>query len=309
MSELREVALLIPLALLVLLPVTLAQPGPPAWSATLGASSVAQGSQLEILVLGPPNGTFTVTLSAFPFNGSPPDVEQSFVLPDQAVLANDTAEGIARLNTTYLGVWSFQVQITDGGTPFFFGVVNITIPLNSTGLADQVQNLTLQSDIITLRQNSLLYGQGQEQTDYWVVVAYATAWGVISVVISLFTGYSVGGTPVIRRVRAWIHDRHHTTDYVQNTGPWHTKPTMDRPLATARYECRRCSRVIGSQDDVVAHCRVVEGVAAPAIGLDYMVTGEGARQSEGELEASGRRTGPPERRRPTVPSVDFEGTG
>lgn len=302
----RELVLLCALALLLVAPAINAAPAP-TWSAKALITDVPQGTPVSVLVSGPPNGTFSMTLYAFPFNSSPPLVSGVFRLPAHASLPNNTAAGDYELNTTYLGVEPLlnEIQIAGGVTIAEF-LVNIT-PAGGSIAALQSQlaadNLTI--GLLSLRENALLGQQSQIELDYWIAVIYASCVSAVVIILVLFTRSSVGAASPARRLMAFWHDRTHSTDWVQNTGPWRLEPGRENPRAVARFECRHCHQTIGTAEETEAHCMRIEGVEEPELGVDYAVTTRGMAAKEAAIRDVARRRFPFAKEETDVPSLDL----
>lgn len=301
----REIALIGCLALLMLLlpAAASAQPGPPAWNARTVMANVPLGSPVEVLVTGPPNGTFSVQLSEYPFNQSVPVASGTFVLPDAASLPNDTAEGVAKLNTTYLGIETDQIAVSESGATFAFGIVNITVPLNDSYLADEVENLSYEVAIDNLREQSLLYATAQEETDLIVSVAVTVVSAAAVALVFLFTRSALGETRPIRRLQRLGHAVSHSKGYIQNTGPAEIPLRRAPPTTRANYYCRLCLASGFTREEVIQHNRSVESVKEPKLNRDYAV--EAARAARDAATIAEARPPLPKREPAAAAPVDL----
>jgi hypothetical protein len=170
----------------------------PQWSYQVTNPDVPQGSDMLVEVQGPPNGTFSMTISPVPFNTSQPVFTQTYELPLAASLPNGTAMAEVRLNTSLFAIAGYQVALKDSagsavGTP---SVVQVTVPVDPA-IMNAISQLEFNLGVNASRVNSLLYLKSQvlEWTEF--AVGWSIAWTVVLM-------YLIFATRTAARERKWV---------------------------------------------------------------------------------------------------------
>ena len=230
---LRETVLAVGLVALVALSANALAAPVPGWSAAPVSNSVPLGSQLAVMVTGPPNGTFVIALNVQPFNSSLPPVEAvAMRLPAVAALANGSAVGEAELNTTTLGIETVEVSVSNA-TLGTFGIfyIAVTATVSSTFIENQV--LQLQYDLMenASRVDSLL--GLQQNVKNWA--AYTVGVAVVLFAIETLLVVSTWDT----RPSAWLRKRGRSflkgERGVSHTGSWTIEETVEAPDVRAVF--------------------------------------------------------------------------
>ncbi len=230
---LRETVLAVGLVALVALSANALAAPVPGWSAAPVSNSVPLGSQLAVMVTGPPNGTFVIAVNVQPFNSSLPPVEAvAMRLPPRAELANGSAVGEAELNTTALGIETVEVSVSNA-TLGTFGVfyIAITATVSSTLIENQI--VQLQYDLMenASRVDSLL--GLQENVKNWAIYTVAVAAALFAVETLLVA--STWDT----RPSAWLRRRGKSflkgERGISHTGSWTIDETVEAPDVRAVF--------------------------------------------------------------------------
>lgn len=150
------------------------------WGTTPVGTTVPQGQDVQILVWGPPNGTFVVSVSEQPFNFTPPILTQTFHLPFQA---NDTGYAATEItvSTFDLYIGPAQIQLWNDTTGVFSAIrIHVAPTLNETNLWEIVQGLWNEQNVTTLREQGIVGGDDYIRGLYQgTFIVFLVGWGIL----------------------------------------------------------------------------------------------------------------------------------
>ena len=170
-----------------------ATPPVPNWYFSVIQSQVPEGVPLILQVMGPPNGTFTVTLNGLPFNTSQPVFYQFYELPATSELSNGSAIGEVSVNTSLLAIEGYEVRLASANsTVFGTAIVSVTTGISAPYIDTQIEQLENGARENASRITSLLYLQGQLQTDLWYVLITAGAFFALTTFLIFATRTAAG---------------------------------------------------------------------------------------------------------------------
>ena len=180
----REVSLALGLvACAICIPgiVNAASDPPPNFYFSIINQNVPLGAPLLLQVVGPPNGTFSVALNPEPFNTSQPVYDRLYQLPATTELSNGSSVGEVSINTSLFAIAAYEVKLaSSNSTVFGTSTVFITTGVDATALLAEIEQLQYGAEENASRITSLLYMQGQLQTENLFVVSLAVVlFGII----------------------------------------------------------------------------------------------------------------------------------
>jgi hypothetical protein len=240
----------------------------PQWSSNVTNPSVSQGSSLVIEVMGPPNGTFTLSMNPEPFNSSQPVFTQTYQLPLTTSLPNGTAVAEVRINTTLFAVAGYQVSLyqVDGSLIGSPQIVQITPP-GDTVVENELTQLSYNLAVNASRVNSLLYLQSEVKNWALFAVGWSTVWTAVLM-------YLMFATRTPARERRWVDKTLQFGHSLLNqprgqsfTGAWEIKPETKPAdhsviFGAAKPQCEVCE-MPHTYEGITQHLRT----AHPAMRL------------------------------------------
>ena len=218
--------------------------GATTWGYSVVESQVSQGAMLDVIVTGPPNGTFTVTLNPLPFNTSTPIYSSEFALPSAISLSNGTTIGSVQINTTLFAIAGYQLTVAQtGGLPVGNStIVHITPPSDAT-LQNQIDTISETQLIDNLRIQSLLYLRSEALG--WTEFAVGFSLGTFAILLYLIiaTRTSARERRLVEKTLSFGHRLLWQTTGVVHTGAWSLPKEESRVDPTVTFVARkpRCS--------------------------------------------------------------------
>lgn len=281
--KVRRVWLAAILILVLAVPAVSATPAPIHhtynWAGTLVGKNVSLGSDIKVLVFGPPNGTFNISVEGQPFNHTFPILSQAFSLPNKTTNSTTGASMLVSIPTpqkefTY-GGYEIRMENTTDAMPFGYFDVTLVSPVNDTKLASNVAVLWLYLNISLARERSLLNQQGllenQVEELFWVVIGAV----ILNVAIVTITRSPVSRTRFAKAVRRGFHGAFYENN---DSDPWSADsglpneiPVVDptRIWVSRLYpDCDECS-IPTSQSEKILHLKKAHRLAAPIFPRDY----------------------------------------
>lgn len=247
----------------------------PTWAIDFPSDTVPVGMPYKIVVNGPPNGSFNVTLNYAPYNRTFAFYVGNYTLPDVANGTGPDAVLAVGLNTTRWDVGTVQVAVaTPNDTAY--EIVYSTVFVNLTAIQAALAQLEAQQLALTARQQSeeanLTYEQNEMTLVWWGVGIYSVVLGLIV----LFTRPSVQAKGLGRRFVARIRRIGRGVPFISYDEGWPTR--FDNPppdpnhvyIGLAFPECLSCTTV-QSQESIADHLRTDHRIERPTPGLHYAV--------------------------------------
>lgn len=268
----------------------------PVWSASLVSGSVGLGTPIAIEVQGPPNGTFGFAIYVQPFNSSAPAYANTTNLPATPSLANNTAEEELKLNTSLLGVESVLVRLSNQSAGAFASfTVQITDPVSSTQIQNELQQLQYDLLVNASRVSNLLYLKGQVQGWAEFAVFFSLACFGVEVFLILATRTSTQERRIMRTARSIGHRILWQQRGQSHTGTWTiddaVPPPDPRAIFIAKHpQCDICE-LPQRLDSLAAHQQQVHRIPADQIPYEYVASHEANRRVRESIQVSQEGTG------------------
>jgi len=194
------------------------------WTAETFFHSVPTGVPIYILVTGPPGGGFFVDLYGPPFNGSAPVFSGTYFLGNATGTGPNGTKFAARnvsVPTTILPVEGYELNVkTSGNVHIATAYLRIIETENLTVLSSEIASMNENFTILTDRQLSLFYNQGNLANQYDTLAAVTGA-GFAAVAFAIFfTRTGAAEWRLGRRIRTWFWNRFMAPMHLAMTGGW-----------------------------------------------------------------------------------------
>lgn len=286
----------------------------PTWSYSVVDTQVPQGALLVVSVMGPPNGTFTLSLNPLPFNSSNAIFTELYSLPNSTSLPNGTASGEVRLNTSLFAIQGYRLTLSQSdGTPIGLPTtLSIVVP-EDTALVNQVSQLQFDLEVNATRLAGLLYLR--DEVKGWAEFAVGVSLGTFAIETYLILATRTAAQE--RRMVAKINDVGHRLIWqkrgIEHTGSWTvTQPAGEiDPRAifiAARPQCEVCEMPQKWQA-VADHLTVVHRIPADGVSAAIVSSPDATTRVRTSMRAQRDSEGPTYRGRSKAAKASGSGAG
>jgi hypothetical protein len=274
----REAAVALAFVVLIAVPTGAATPQvAPLWTATPLATNVTYGQPIQIIVGGPVNGTFNITLEGQPFNRSPAIVAQTYRIP-QSNKSSPAGTLLVSIPTRplYYGGFIVLVRNVTFNLVFSSPVFYIVNPINDTALQNNLYLIWEELNVTAARELSLLYQQSLQEDQieelFWAMIVLTCIF--MATVIITRTG--AANRRWGKRIRAAFHNAFYgpaMEESVEGQSVNREVPAPDetRVMVSRLYPtCVQCATP-QSTEEIVLHLRQDHRVREPKEGRDFEV--------------------------------------